>query len=176
MQTVSTSRTRSLQKASGPYMHGKYDAPLIGIDLSLERHACHRCARPKTQLNQTPLGHRLVIAFPIAPNTHYSQWKAVNINIVSDHGLRPQSVCGRKPAKTHPIKLGRRFSVAYGGPAAPANLSFSTRDRLGNARASCQSTREPYRAPTRSGPSWGCGTSEAARLPSSCSEQRGQRA
>ncbi|WP_181924292.1 hypothetical protein, partial [Cupriavidus taiwanensis] len=35
------------------------------------------------------------------------------INIVSDHGLRPQSVCGRKPAKTHPTKLGRRFSVAY---------------------------------------------------------------
>ncbi|WP_415583139.1 patatin-like phospholipase family protein, partial [Cupriavidus taiwanensis] len=59
------------------------------------------------------LGHRLVIAFPIAPDTHYSQWKAVNINIVSDHGLRPQSVCGRKPAKTHPTKLGRRFSVAY---------------------------------------------------------------
>lgn len=29
MQTVSTSRTRSLQKASGPYMHEKYDYPCM---------------------------------------------------------------------------------------------------------------------------------------------------
>ncbi|SPS02818.1 hypothetical protein CBM2634_U340006 [Cupriavidus taiwanensis] len=62
-----------------------------------------------TALNQSPLGHRLVIAFAIAPDTHYSQWKALNINIVSDHGLRPQSVCGRKPGQDSPYKTRTPF-------------------------------------------------------------------